>query len=179
MKHYTLPIFLMLAASALMLFGIAKSFEGASRSSRELAAQRSAVDSARQELISIQHRAEAAKKKSAPVDDFLAAWTPEISNESNIEQIFGRLDTLAVDNLLSPSGKNFSQSTNYFFDGRHLTVQSVNITVAGDYYRTLNWLGTVENAFPLARVEQISYTTNANSLALAVQFVFPSKFDSE
>jgi hypothetical protein len=179
MKHYTLPIFLMLAASALMLFGIAKSFEVAGRSARELAAQRSAVESARQQLIAVQQRAETAKKKSAPVDEFLAAWTPEISNESSIEQIFGRLDTLAVDNLLSPSGKNFNQNTNYFFDGRHLTIQSVNITVSGDYYRTLNWLGTVENAFPLARVEQISYTTNANSLALAVQFVFPRKFDSE
>jgi hypothetical protein len=179
MKHYTLPIFLMLAASALMLFGIAKSFEGASGSARQLAAQRAAVETARQDLIAIQHRAETAKKKGAAVDDFLAAWTPEISNESSIEQIFGRLDTLAVDNLLSPSGKNFNQNTNYFFDGRHLTVQSVNITVAGDFYRTLNWLGTVENGFPLARVEQISYTTNGNSLALAVQFVFPQKFDSE
>jgi hypothetical protein len=37
----------------------------------------------------------------------------------------------------------------------------------------------VENGFPLARVEQISYTTNGNSLALAVQFVFPRKFDTE
>jgi hypothetical protein len=179
MKHYTLPIFILLAASALMLFGIAKSFEGARAASQEFAAQRNAVEGARQQLIAVQHRAEVAKQKSAAVDEFLAGWTPELTDASSIEQIFGRLDTLAVDNLLFPSGKNFSQNTNYFFNGRHLTVQSVNITVSGDFYRTLNWLGAVESGFPMARVEQISYTTNGNSLALAVQLVFPSKFDAE
>jgi hypothetical protein len=98
--------------------------------------------------------------------------------DGNIEQIFGQLDTLAVNNLLSPSGKNFALKTNYFFNGRQLTVQNVNISVTGDFYRTLNWLGAVENAFPLARVEQVSYTNNGNSLALAVQLVFPRKFES-
>jgi hypothetical protein len=179
MKSYTLPVFLLLAASVLMLFGVAKSFSWASGSAADLAARRSEVESARRDLFAIQRAAEDAKKKSAIADQFLAAWAPELSDQTNIEQIFGRLDTLAVDNLLSPSGKNFAVNNNYFFNGRHLSVQSVNITVAGDYYRTLNWLGAVENGFPLARVEQISYTTNGNSLALAVQFVFPRKFDAE
>ena len=57
-------------------------------------------------------------------------------------------------------------------------MQDVNISVSGDFYRTLNWLGAVESAFPLARVEQISYTNNGSSLSLAVQFVFPRKFDA-
>jgi hypothetical protein len=179
MKSYTLPAVLLLAASLLLLVGITKSFAWASRSAADLAVQRSEVNRTRQELFAVQRAAEAARKKSAIADQFLAAWAPALSDGSNIEQIFGRLDTLAVDNLLSPSGKNYAVNTNYFFNGRHLSVQSVNITVAGDYYRTLNWLGAVENGFPLARVEQVSYTTNGNSLALAVQFVFPRKFESE
>jgi hypothetical protein len=179
MKNYTFPALLLIAASLLLLLGVTKSFGWASHSAAELSIKRSEVENARQELFSVQKSAEAAKRKSAIADQFLAAWAPELSDESSIEQIFGRLDTLAVDNLLSPSGKNFAVNTNYFFNGRHLAVQSVNITVAGDYYRTLNWLGAVENGFPLARVEQISYTTNGNSLALAVQFVFPRKFDTE
>jgi hypothetical protein len=103
----------------------------------------------------------------------------ELHAEENVEQVFGRLDTLAVNNLLSPSGKNFTLNKNYLFNGRHTSVQNVNITVAGDFPRTLNWLGAVESAFPLARVEQISYTTNASSLSLAVQFVFPRKFEPD
>jgi hypothetical protein len=179
MKHYTLPIFLLLAVSALMLFGIVGSFKSASRAAQELSAERRAVESSRRELIGIQRAAETANKKSASVDAFLAAWTPQLTDAPNVDEIFGRLDTLAVDNLLSPSGKNFTQNTNYFFNGGHLKVQNVNITVAGDYYRTLNWLGAAENGFPMARVEQISYTTNGNSMSLAVQFVFPHAFDTE
>ena len=145
----------------------------------QLGAERAAVDSARAELAATTQAARSATAKSAAADRFLDLWKPEIAADSNIEQIFGRLDTLAVNNLLSPSGKNFTLNKNYFFNGRHTPVQNVNITVAGDFPRTLNWLGAVENTFPLARVEQISYTTNANTLALAVLFVFPQKFDSE
>ena len=178
MKHYRMPIFFLLAATGMLLFGLLKSFRQANQAEVQLGAERAAVDSARAELAATTQAARSATAKSAAADRFLDLWKPEIAADSNIEQIFGRLDTLAVNNLLSPSGKNFALKTNYFFNGRQLAVQNVNISVTGDYYRTLNWLGAVENAFPLARVEQISYTNNGSSLALAVQFVFPRKFDS-
>ena len=178
MKYYTMPTFALLATSGLLCFGMLKSFERANGSAAGLAAARDEVEAARRALVVAQHSAESAKKKSAAADNFLAVWSPELSTEANIEQIFGRLDTLAVNNLLSPSGKNFALNSNYFFNGRHLPVQNVNITVAGDYYRTLNWLGAVESAYPLARIEQISYTNIGNSLSVAVQFVFPRKFEA-
>jgi len=177
MKYYTMPTFALLAASGLLCLGMLKSFGRANQSAAELVEAQNQVQTAGADLTAAQHSAQAAKAKSVAADTFLAAWAPELSSEVNIEQIFGRLDTLAVNHLLSPSGKNFTLDANYFFDGRHLAVQNVNITVAGDFYRTLNWLGAVENAFPLARVEQISYTNNGSSLSLAVQFVFPRKFD--
>jgi hypothetical protein len=179
MKRFTLPACILLAASALLLLAILRSFGRAGQAEGKLAAEQRSVEVGRQQLASIQRSAAAAKNKSAAADHFLETWTQELENESNIEHVFGQLDTLAVNNLLSPSGKNFTLNTNYFFNGRHLPVQNVNITVAGDYARTLNWLGAVEYAFPLARVEQISYTTNGNSLSLSVQFVFPRKFDVE
>ena len=179
MKRYTTAAVILLVASALLIGGILKSFEGAGRAAAALAQAQADVAGARAALQSTQRAADLAKKKSVPAERFLRTWTHELSTEANIEQVFGQLDTLAVNNLLSPSGKNFAVSPNYFFNGRHMAVQSVNITVAGDYYRTLNWLGAAEFAFPLARVEQISYTTNANSLSLAVQFVFPRRFESE
>ena len=178
MKPYTAPTFALLAASACMLLGIQKSFSRAGRATGELATQRAAVDTAYQQLSATQRAARAATEKGAAADQFLETWRPELSSDVNIEQIFGQLDTLAVNNLLSPSGKNFELKSNYFFNGHQLPVERVNINVGGDFYRTLNWLGAVENAFPLARVEQISYTNNAESLAVAVQFVFPRKFDA-
>ena len=179
MNRYTAPAALLLGASALLLFGMLKSFERAHQSAQDLAAATVALESARGQLASAQRATEAARKKTAPADRFLETWNRELAAEANIEDIFGKLDTLAVNNLLSPSGKNFGASPTYFFNGRKLPTQNVNITVAGEYYRTLNWLGAAEAAFPLARVEQISYTTNANTLSLAVQMVFPRKFDSE
>lgn len=179
MKSYTIPSFILLFVSALLFFAMLQSFGETRRAASDLAAAQSEASLAGQELANVQRSAAAAQKSSAQADHFLESWTAEFQAEDNIEQVFGRLDTLAVNNLLSPSGKNFTLNKNYFFNGRHLPVQSVNITVAGDYPRTLNWLGAVESTFPLARIEQISYTTNANSLALAVQFVFPQRFDSE
>jgi len=179
MNRYTAPAALLLGASALLLFGMIKSFERAHQSAQDLAVATVALESARGTLASAQRATEVARKKTAPADRFLETWNRELAAEANIEDIFGKLDTLAVNNLLSPSGKNFGASPNYFFNGRKMPTQNVNITVAGEYYRTLNWLGAAEAAFPLARVEQISYTTNANTLSLAVQMVFPRKFDSE
>jgi len=178
MKHYRIPTIVLLAATCLLLLFLLKSFGRASRAAAQLTAERAAVAAARAELAGTQQAARTAKAKSAAADQFLDAWKPELEADANIEQIFGQLDTLAVNNLLSPSGKNFAIKPNYFFNGRQLSVQNVNISVAGDFYRTLNWLGAVERAFPLARVEQISYTNTGSSLAMAVQFVFPRKFDS-
>jgi hypothetical protein len=179
MKRFTLPTLVLLAVSALLLVAIFRSFGRASQAAGQLAAERQSVDMSRLRLTSVLRAAAIAKGKSAAADKFLETWTQEQDSESNIEHVFGRLDTLAVNNLLSPSGKNFTLNKNYFFNGRRLQVQNVNITVAGDYARTLNWLGAVEYAFPLARVEQISYTTNGNSLSLSVEFVFPLKFEVE
>jgi hypothetical protein len=178
MKRYTFPAFLVLLASVACLFGMLQTFGRARLAQADSDAARRQAALARLRLATVQHEAAAAKAEGAAADQFLQTWTAELGAESNIEEVFGRLDTLAVDNLLSPSGKSFTLSKNYFFNGRRMPVQVLNLTVAGDYPRTLNWLGAVEDAFPLARVEQISYTSAGNSLALAAQFVFPQKFDS-
>jgi hypothetical protein len=178
MKHYTIPTAILLILSGLMLLGILKSIHAAGAAAAELAAAQTSVRDAQVSLAAAQTAAAVAQAKSAPTDKFLAAWNPEIASEANIEEIFGQLDTLAVNNVLSPSGKSFAVKPNYYFNGRQFPVESVNITVAGDFFRTLNWLGAVENSCPLARVEQISYTNVGNSLSLAVQLVFPRKFDA-
>jgi hypothetical protein len=179
MKNYTFPSVLVLAASGLMLFATAKTAAKASRASAALATERQSLAASKQTLMATQRRARAAAVQSQATDRFLELWQPEMDGASSIEQIFGQLDTLAVGNLLSPSGKTFTSKINYFFNRRQFPVQTINITVAGDFYRTVNWLGAVENAFPLARVEQISYAGGQNSLTLAVQLVFPRKFEAE
>lgn len=177
MKNYSFPTFILLGMSALLVLAILHSFAGAKRAAADLAAAQSKVAADRRDLEATDRAAKAAAAKEIEADQFLDKWSAELQSEANIEQIFGRLDTLAVGNLLAPSGKNFKLDTNYFFNGRHLPVQNVNIAVTGDFYRTLNWLGAAESAFPLARVEDITYTSTGNSLSLAVEFSFPQKFD--
>jgi len=177
MKSYTLATGLLLLVSGLLVLGMLKSFASTRQAAADLAAEQATVASDRVDLAATQQTVKATALKAVASDRFLDKWAPELEAEANIEDIFGRLDTLAVNNLLSPSGKNFKLNTSYFFNGRHLPVQNVNINVAGDFYRTLNWLGAAENAFPLARVEQITYTSTGTSLSLAVQFTFPRKFD--
>jgi hypothetical protein len=178
MKSYTLPTVLLLMLSVLAVVAILHSFAGASHALSELAAERMTVQNDQTELAATQQAAKAVTQKSVESDHFLDKWTTELQAEASIEDIFGRLDTLAVNNLLSPSGKNFKLNGGYFFNGHHLPVQNVNINVAGDFYRTLNWLGAAENAFPLARVEQITYTNTGNALSMAVEFSFPRKFEA-
>ena len=177
MKSYSLPALLLLVLAALLGLGVTRSFHAAGRAAAGQAAEQATVDSDRRDLAAVQRAATAASQKAIESDRFLTKWEDELQSEASIEDIFGRLDSLAVGNLLAPSGKNFKLNTSYFFNGRHLPVQNVNIAVAGDFYRTLNWLGAAESAFPLARVEQITYTNAGSSLSLAVQFSFPRKFD--
>jgi hypothetical protein len=178
MNRYTPAAAVLLATSAACLFGMSRSFSSAHTASQDLASAQAALIGARQQLAAAVRATDLAQQKTGPADRFLAVWNRELAAESGIEDIFGKLDSLAVNNLLSTSGKNFVANPNYFFDGHKLPTQTVNISVSGDFYRTLNWLGAAEAAFPLARVEQISYSTNANSLSLAVQMVFPRKFDT-
>lgn len=177
MKSYNLAAAALLGATFLCFAGIASSLRHANQAAQDLAADQRAATAAQQQLVLVRQRAQSALAKSQSANQFLDTWSPRLDAQSNIEAVFGKLDTLAVNNLLSPSGKNFAGKPNYLFDGHQVPVENVNITVAGDFSRTLNWLGAVESAFPLGRVEQISYTMTGNSLALAAQFVFPKKFD--
>ncbi|MGH7996464.1 MAG: hypothetical protein ACREFX_08945 [Opitutaceae bacterium] len=177
MKSYTFPAFLLLLVSVLLAFGILKSISSAKRAADNLAAERSTVNSDRMMLVATESAAKRAAANSTATDAFLDKWTAELANESDMEEVLGRLDTLAVNGLLSPGGKNFRFDPNYPFEGQHLAVQTVNMTVSGEFYRTLNWLGAAENAYPLARVEQISYTNAGNVLSMAIQFSFPRQFD--
>lgn len=177
MKSYTVPAFGLLAVSALLVLAIAKSFGSARNAARDLAAAQSTVALDRVALAATQVAARTAALNARQTDAFLSKWTGELDNEANMEDVLGNLDTLAVDGLLSPAGKNFQLNAGYPFEGKHLAVQTVNITVSGDFYRTLNWLGAAEHAYPLARVEQISYTNTGSALSMAVQFSFPRNFD--
>lgn len=179
MKQYRVPAIVLVAASLLLALLTLKSVERARRAAADLAEARRLLGNSRRDLMVAQAAAARAKKSSAPVEEFLAQWNDELAAEASIEPIFGKLDTLAVNDVLSPSGKNFGVKPGYLFQGRKMPVQNVNITVAGEFYRTLNWLGAVEYAFPLARVEQISYAANGGSLTLALQLVFPRKFETE
>lgn len=178
MKSYNLAAAALLGATLACLACIGSSLRNANQAVADLATDQQATDMARAGLAQVQKSVTIAQKKSEGANQFLEAWTPQLDAQSNIEAVFGKLDTLAVNNLLSPSGKNFQVKPNYFFNGEKLPVENVNITVAGEYSRTVNWLGAVEAAFPLGRVEQISYTMTGNSLALAAQFVFPKSFDT-
>lgn len=177
MKHYRIPALVLVAASAALILFTLKSVERTRRAGADLVAARRALDQSRRDLLDSERAANAAKHSGAPIEEFLGNWTREITAEASIEQIFSQLDTLAVDNVLSPSGRNFTTNSNYLFEGRKIPVESVNITVAGDFYRTLNWLGAVEAAFPIARLEQISYAADETSLSLSIELTFPRKFD--
>ncbi|HEY3756921.1 MAG TPA: hypothetical protein VFE31_13825 [Opitutaceae bacterium] len=179
MKSYTLPAGILLAVTGLLGLGITTSLKHAGQASAQANADHSDQIAASADLDRARANANRMEKQAKPADDFLALWQVNLSNDTTIDDIFDRLDKLAIANVLSPSGKNFTNSSQYFFDGKQLPVLSVDITVAGDYARTLSWLGAVESSFPLARVQQISYTGTGSSIALAAHLIFPRKFNSK
>ena len=177
MKSFFMPAMTLCGAAITLIIVALFSFQTASIAQRQLLeSKRNAADADIMFQQSVAKAAQARKQGSA-TDVFLETWRKEFHASDNVEQVFGRLDTLAVNNLLSPSGKSFTINSGYFFKDAQVRVKNVNVTVTGDYFRILNWLGASEYAFPLARVEQVSFTTNASSLALSVQFVFPNQFE--
>lgn len=178
MKSYTLPAAILLLVTMLLGVGIMTSLRHASEASAQAETDRSAQSSANDDLDRARANAIRMEKQSQPADNFLAVWSAHLNGDSTIDDIFDRLDKLAITNVLSPSGKSFTNSSQYFFDGKQLPVLSVDITVAGDYARTLSWLGAVEESFPMARVQQISYSGTGSSIALAAHLIFPRRFNS-
>jgi hypothetical protein len=179
MKSFFMPAMILCGAGVTLLIVALFSFQSTSIAQQQLLeSKRNAQDADVMFLQSVAKSTEARKRGTA-TDVFLETWRKEFRASDNVEQVFGRLDTLAVNNLLSPSGKSFTVNSGYFFKDAQVRVKNVNVTVTGDYFRILNWLGAAEYAFPLSRVEQVSFTTNASSLALSVQFVFPNQFETQ
>lgn len=179
MKSYFMPAMVLCGAAVALIITGLFSFQSASLAQRQLIDSNNNSRDAEMLLQQSVQKAAQAKQRSSATDAFLDTWRKEFHSSDNVEQVFGRLDTLAVNNLLSPSGKSFTINSGYFFKDAQVRVKNVNVTVTGDYFRILNWLGAAEYAFPLARVEQVSFTTNASSLALSVQFVFPNQFAAQ
>jgi hypothetical protein len=113
--------------------------------------------------------------ESRPADEFIKEWQRSFLSEDDAQRILPTLDNLAVANVVSSSDKQNKADPGYTFRNKIIPVESVRISVSGDYYRLLNWLGAVEQQFPLARVEAINFT-NQNGLKMTATFSFPTYF---
>jgi hypothetical protein len=176
MRSFFLPSLILIVLALLGGVIALSSFRNVARLQRDVVGLKQDVDDNKTQNAVIESKLNQLRTESQPAGDFLNEWQRTFLDGDDAKRIIlPSLDSLAVTNIVSSSQKQTHTEPGYAFRNKIIPVESVEITVSGEYYRLLNWLGAAEQAFPLARVESVSFT-NQDGLKLSSTFSFPIYF---
>ena len=175
MRSFFLPCLTLICIALLGVFIALSTFQKMARLQLDVSTMKQEVDDDQTQKTIIASTLSRLSTESRPADDFIKEWRRSFLSEDDTQRILPTLDGLAVANVVSSSDKQNKADPGYTFRNKIISVESVKISVSGDYYRLLNWLGAVEQQFPLARVEAVSFT-NQNGLKMTSTFSFPTYF---
>jgi len=175
MRSFLLPCLLLLSLALLGVFIALSTFPKVARLQLDVSAMKEEVDDDKTQKTIIASALGHFNAESRPAADFIKEWQHSFLSEDDAQRILPALDSLAVTNVVSSSDKQNKEDPGYTFRNKIIPVESVKISVSGDYYRLLNWLGAVEQQFPLVRVDAVSFT-NKNGLKMTSTFSFPTCF---
>jgi hypothetical protein len=175
MRSFFIPCLTLICLALLGVFIALSTFQKVARLQLDVSAMRQEVDADKTQKAVIASTLSRLITESRPDNDFISEWQRSFLSEDDAQRILPALDSLAVANVVSSSDKQNKADPGYTFRNKIIPVESVKISVSGDYYRLLNWLGAVEQQFPLVRVEAVSFT-NQNGLKMTSTFSFPTCF---
>jgi hypothetical protein len=175
MRSFFIPCLTLIGLALLGVFIAVSTFQKVARLQLDVSATKQEVDEDKAQKAIIASTLSRLSAESRPADEFIKEWQRSFLGQDDTQRILPALDSLAVTNVVSSSDKQNKADPGYTFRNKIIPVESVKISVSGDYYRLLNWLGAVEQQFPLARVEAVSFT-NQNGLKMTSTFSFPTCF---
>jgi hypothetical protein len=175
MRSFLIPCLTLIGLALTGVFVALSTFQKVARLQLEVSATKQEVDDNKTQRAIIASTLSRLSAESRPADEFIKEWQRSFLSEDDSQRLLPALDNLAVTNVVSSSDKQNKADPGYTFRNKIIPVESVKISVSGDYYRLLNWLGAVEQQFPLARVEAVSFT-NQNGLKMTSTFSFPTCF---
>jgi hypothetical protein len=176
MRSFFIPCLTLISLALLGVFIALSTFQKVARLQLDVSTMKQQVDDDKTQRAIIVSTLSRLDTESRPADEFIKEWQRSFLSEDDTQRILPALDSLAVANVVSSSDKQNKADPGYTFRNKIIPVESVKISVSGDYYRLLNWLGAVEQEFPLARVEAVSFT-NQNGLKMTSTFSFPTCFN--
>jgi len=171
---YSIPSFVLVAiVGGIGLFGLQahKSLKAHAASLADITAESDDVA----QNISIRKQALTVVTESAsPVNSFMAEWSAHFAPGKDGNAILSDFSRIGNEQTVSVQGRK-SGLNETMWHGVPVGVQVAQGTaVSSEYYRLLNWLGAVERAWPLARVDTFSFEQNGASLSLFVKLSHPS-----
>ena len=175
MRSFFIPCLTLIGLALLGVFIALSTFQNVARLQLDVSAMKQEVDDDKTQKAIIASTLSRLSAESRPANNFLKEWQRSFLSEDDMQRILPALDSLAVANVVSSSDKQSKADHGYTFRNKIIPVESVKISVSGDYYRLLNWLGAVEQQFPLVRVEAVGFT-NQNGLKMTSTFSFPTCF---
>jgi hypothetical protein len=175
MRSFFLPSLILIGLALLGILVAIGSFQKVTHLQQDIAAMKREVDDDANQRAAIGLVLRRLNAESRPAAEFIKEWRRSFLSEDDAQGILPVLDNLAVANVISSSDKQNKSDPGYVFRNKTIPVESVKISVSGDYYRLLNWLGAVEQQFPLVRVEAVNFT-NQNGLKMTSTFSFPTCF---
>ena len=115
-----------------------------------------------------------AKSSTKPADHFMELWREYLKPGKDGNAILADANRYAAENTVSVQGRK-PGSPEYIWKGKPLHSQSADCTgVSSEYYRLVNWLGSLERAWPLARFESVQLAQAGPSLSMQLHVAYPS-----
>lgn len=131
-----------------------------------LAETRQAISVQEQSLASI-------TAASKPVDVFMNGWASHL-NGGDGNAILNDLSRFGNEQTVSVQGRRSSTGESMWQGGMVPIAYAHGTAVSNEYFRLLNWLGKVEQAWPLSRFEQVSFQQRGGTLSLDVRIAYPT-----
>jgi hypothetical protein len=175
MRSFFIPCLTLIGLALLGVFMALSTFQKVARLQLDVSTMKQEVDDGKNQKAVLAATLGRLGAESRPANDFIKEWQGSFLGEDDTQRILPALDSLAVANVVSSSDKQNKTDPGYTFRNKIIPVETVKISVSGDYYRLLNWLGAVEQQFPLVRVEAVNFT-NQNGLKMTSTFSFPTCF---
>ncbi|PWU06487.1 MAG: hypothetical protein C5B43_01700 [Verrucomicrobia bacterium] len=106
------------------------------------------------------------------IEEFSRTWEPFLKSASDTNKILSDLIALAFKNSLIISEK-FSERKRNSDQDAFKEIIVINLKVTGTFARIYSWLGTVEEAYPQAKINNLELLSENMNAALILGLVIP------
>jgi hypothetical protein len=114
------------------------------------------------------------EQAAAPGNAFIETWKTHLVPGKDGNSILADFVSVGTSNIVSIQNRKSGTGEIVWRNLPAPLNYAQGTVVSGDYYRLMNWLGEIEQTWPLAHIDSCALKQTGNSLSLGIKMSYPS-----